>query len=103
MYKYDHIGIIVERPQEGMIYYPEFKVWTSDYEASEYRIEFIYYEEGSKMHPLIQKNPHVCFLVEDVDEAVHGKNVLMEPSTHDTYRMAFIEDRGAIVEFIQNL
>lgn len=61
--KYDHIGIPTKTKQEGMIHHPGFKVWVSDYEKSIYRIEWIFFEEKSPFHRLIQTNPHVCFIV----------------------------------------
>ena len=99
--KYDHIGIPTKHRREGMIYFPEYKVWTSDYEKSEFRIEWVFFEKESPLHPLIQSVPHVSFLVADIRKAVLGKKILLAPVKYQGYWMAFIEDDGAPVEFIQ--
>ncbi len=50
-YKFEHFGVPVKQKQEGMIYYPEFKVWCSNYDSDPFRIEWIFFEKGSDMHP----------------------------------------------------
>jgi hypothetical protein len=100
-YKYDHFGIPVKEKREGMIYYPEYKVWCADYEKDPYRIEWIYFEKGTPLHPLIQTVPHVCFLVADIEKAVKGKKLLLKPEHYIDFQMAFIDEHGAVIEFIQ--
>jgi len=99
-YKYDHFGIPVKHKMEGMVYVAEYRVWCSDYEKDPYRIEWIFFENGSKFHPLIQNIPHVCFLVKDIEKAVLGKKILLPPTHDQNYCMAFIEEKGVPIEFI---
>lgn len=100
-YKYDHFGVPVQKKRAGMVYFPEYKVWCSDFEKDPYRIEWIFFEEGSHLHPLIQTISHVCFLVKDIEKAVLGKKILLKPTHHPEYRMAFIEEDGVPIEFMQ--
>lgn len=100
-YRYEHFGVPVREKREGMIYYPEYRVWCSEYEKDPFRIEWIFFEEGSRMHRLIQTVAHVCFLVGDIEKAVGGKKMLLEPVEYQGYRMAFIEVEGVPIEFIQ--
>lgn len=100
-YRYDHFGVPVKEKLPGMIYYPEYKVWCADYEKDPYRVEWIYFEKGSEMPSLIQTVPHVCFWVEDIERAVHGKKLLLNPSEEKGYWMAFIEENGVPIEFFQ--
>lgn len=100
-YEYDHFGVPTKTKQKGMIHFSESKVWCSDYEKDPYRIEWIYFEKNCEMHPLIQTTPHVCFLVEDIEEAILGKKVLLDPVEYQDYYMAFIEEKGVPIEFIQ--
>ncbi len=100
-YQFDHFGVPVKEKKQGMIYYPEFKVWASDYEKDPLRIEWFFFEEGSPMHPLIQSVSHVCYLVEDIQRAVEGKKLLLKPTFYQGYHMAFIEEQGVPIEFIQ--
>jgi hypothetical protein len=100
-YQYDHFGVPIKQKRNGMIYFPEYKVWCSDYEKDTYRIEWIFFEKESQMHPLIQTVSHVCFLVTDIQKAVFGKKILMKPTHYQGYRMAFIEEKGVPIEFVQ--
>jgi len=102
-YQFDHMGIPVREKQLDMLYFPEYKVWTSDYEKDPYRIERIFFEKECNMHPLIQSSSHVCFLVDDIKEAVKNKSLLLEPQYYQGYYMAFIVENGVPVEFIQPL
>lgn len=102
MLKYDHIGIPIQFKKEGMIYFPDYKLWTSDYKKSQYGIEWIYFEKGSPLHPHIQKMAHVCFVVLDIQKAIHGKKILLDPCVYENEYMAFIEDHdGAVIELLQ--
>lgn len=98
-YKYDHFGVPVKQKKHGMIYYPEYKVWCSEFENDPFRIEWIFFEEGSSMHPLIQTVSHVCFIVQDMEKAVHGKKILLQPTHAEGAQMAFIEVDGVPIEF----
>ncbi len=100
-YTYDHFGIPVKQKSKGMIYFHEFKVWCSDYEQDPYRIEWIFFEKDTPFHPLIQMVTHVCFLVRDIQKAVLGKKLLLKPTFFQGYQMAFIEENGVPIEFIQ--
>lgn len=100
-YKYDHFGVPTKTKREGMVHFPEYGVWCSDFEKDPYRIEWIFFEKGSPMHPLIQSVPHVCFLVKDIERAVRGKKLLMAPVAIEGHMMAFIEEDGVPIEFLQ--
>jgi hypothetical protein len=102
-YKFEHFGVPTGEKLEGMIHYPEYRVWCTDYEKDPYRIEWMYFEEGCPMHPLIQTASHVCYIVEDIHKAVKGKKMLMKPTLYQNYWMAFIEERGVPLEFLQYL
>lgn len=100
-YVYDHFGMPTKKKREGMIHFPDYQVWCSNYEQDLYRIEWIYFEKDCQMHPLIQTAPHVCFIVKDIQAAVKGKKLLLEPVYYQGYHMAFIEEDGVPIEFIQ--
>ena len=100
-YDYEHFGVPISHKRDGMIYYPEFKVWCSDYEKDPYRIEWIFFEKGTPLHPLIQTVPHVCFLVKDLEKTVHGKKLLLKPMAYHDHYLAFIEENGVPIEFMQ--
>ncbi len=100
-YQFDHFGIPVTEKQKEMIYFPEYKVWTSDYEKNPYRIERLFFEKDCTMHPLIQSTSHICFLVNNIQEAVENKIIILEPQYYQGYYMAFIAENDVPIEFIQ--
>ena len=54
------------------------------------------------MPKLIQTVAHVAFEVDDLQKAIEGKEVLIQPKTLPSgVRIAFIAEGGAPVEFMQ--
>ena len=46
--------------------------------------------------------PHIAFDVDDLEEVLKGKNVIIEPNSPSPgVIVAFIEDNGAPIEFLQ--
>ena len=72
------------------------------YEESPYNIEWMRFEPGSTVHELIRKVPHIAFEVDDLEAAIAGKEVIVEPnSPSEGVLVAFIVDNGAPVEFLE--
>ncbi len=100
--KYHHIGIPVNKPIEGEVYLKDYKIYHYGYENNEYGIEWMRYEKDCPLPEIVKTIPHVAFEVEDVYEAIKGKKVIIEPnSPSEENVVAFIEENGAPIEFIQ--
>jgi hypothetical protein len=100
--KYHHLGIPTKVPKEGEEYLPEFKTYTFGYQTSEYGIEWMRYEDSCPLPEIVKTMPHIAFEVDDVHEAIKGKKVIIEPnSPSEGVWVAFIEENGAPIEFIQ--
>lgn len=100
--KYHHIGIPTKTPMEGEVYLKDFKAYHCGYERSEFGIEWMRYEEGCPLPELVKTVPHIAFEVDDVHEAIKGRKVLIEPNSPSGENVvAFIEENGAPIEFIQ--
>jgi len=93
--QYEHFGVPVKEKLEGMLYYPEYRVWASDYEEDPFRIEWIYFERGSILHPLIQSVPHVCFCVPDIERAVFKKKNSIETHPLSGNHLSLHRGRGS--------
>jgi hypothetical protein len=99
---YERDGIPTDTPREGEKYLENFGMYVSGYEESPYNIEWMRFEPGSTVHELIRKVPHIAFEVDDLEEAIAGREVIVEPnSPSDGIRVAFIVDNGAPVEFLE--
>ncbi len=100
--KYDHMGIPTTEEKKWSAYVEGGKVHITDAAAHPYGVEWLKFEPGSPMPELIQKVAHVGFEVEDLDQALKGANVIVEPFfAMEGLRCAFVEEDGAPVELIQ--
>ncbi len=100
--KYHHVGIPTDRllPEED--YVKEYKLYASGYLESPYGIEWMKFDPDCPLPDLVKTVPHVAFVVEDIQAAIVGKKVIIEPNRlTDGVTVAFIEDNGAPIEFLQ--
>lgn len=102
MRKYHHIGIPTDTKQENETYLEKYKMYVSGYEESPYGVEWMRFEPDSPLPELVKTVPHVAFEVEDLEAAIHGKEVLIPPnSPSEGIFVAFIVDNGTPIEFIE--
>ena len=101
-FRYRHIGIPTNEPLPGEAYLPEYKIFHFGYEDSEFGIEWMRYEDDCSLPDIVKTLPHVAFEVDDIYEAIKGRKVIIEPnSPSQGITVAFVEENGAPVEFIQ--
>ncbi len=100
--RFHHIGIPTDQPLPDEDYSSKLKMHGSGYFDSPYGIEWMNFDDDNSLPELIRTVPHVAFVVDDLDAALEGKDVIVEPeSPADGVRVAFIVDNGAPVEFLQ--
>ena len=100
--KYHHLGIPTKRPREGEVYLERFKMYASGFDTSPYGVEWLRFEPDSPIPKLVQRVPHVAFVVEDLQEAIEGQEILIPPnSPSEGVTVAFIVHDGAPVEFLE--
>jgi hypothetical protein len=100
--KYHHLGIPTNEPRSGETHLPDFGVHVSGYDTSRFRIEWMRYDQGSSVPELVRRVPHVAFEVPSVRRAIRGKKVIIPPNSPSRgVLVAFIEENGAPIEFIQ--
>ena len=101
-FKYHHLGIPTKEKHAGETYLEEFKVYVSGFDTSPFKIEWMRYEPDSPVNELVKTISHIAFEVDDLNEAIKGKKILIEPNSPSPGVMvAFIIDNGAPVEFLQ--
>ncbi|TFG45007.1 MAG: hypothetical protein E4H40_08760 [Candidatus Brocadiia bacterium] len=104
MYNFHHFGVPVDVKQENEIYIEGAKVFITNCESHPYRIEFLRFEKDSPLPEDVKNNSHAAFLVDDLQAALEGKNVIIEPfDATETIRTAFINDNGAVIELMQTI
>jgi alpha-acetolactate decarboxylase len=100
--RYHHLGIPTNKPIKGEVYLKDYKVYHYGFDKSEYGIEWMRYEKDCPLPEIVKTMPHVAFEVDDIHEAIKGKKVIIEPnSPSEGNIVAFIEENGVPIEFIQ--
>ena len=101
-YQYHHLGIPTNERKAGERYIPHLKMYVSGYEESPYRIEWMRFDPDNTLPELVKTVPHVAFEVADLNQAIAGKKVIIEPnSPSEGLLVAFIEENGAPIEFLE--
>ena len=100
--KFNHVGIPVTGSFEGEIDLPHLKMTVSDHENNPYGIQWQRYWKDAPYPELVKTVPHVAFVVDNLDDELEGKIVIIKPnSPSDGLRVAFIEVNGAPVELME--
>ena len=101
-WRFHHLGIPTDKERPEETYLPEHRLFVSGFERSPFGIEWMRFEADSSISPLIQSTPHLAFEVDDLDEAVVGREILLEPTElYPGARVAMIVSDGAPVELLQ--
>ena len=99
---YHHLGLTTDAPREGEAYLPDYDVHVSGFGTNPYGIEWLRYGPRCILPELVMTVAHVAFEVDDLDAALSGKKVIIAPNSPSPgVRVAFIEEAGAPVEFLQ--
>jgi len=100
--RYHHLGIPTTDAFAGSVYLPHLKMTVSDHMATPYGIQWMRFDDDSTFPDIVKRLPHVAFEVENLHEAIMGKKVIIEPNEPAPgILVAFIEEAGAPVEFLQ--
>ena len=104
MRRYHHIGIPTTERRPGERYLQQYGMYVSGYDTSAYGVEWMRFDQDSPVPVLVRTVPHVAFEVDDLEAALHGKDILIGPnSPRDGVVVAFIVENGAPVEFLSRL
>jgi hypothetical protein len=99
---YHHVGVPTDVPRAGETYLEQFKVYVAGFESSPYGVEWMRFEADSPLPDLVKTVPHVAFVVDDLDAALAGRQVLIPPNRPSAgVTVAFIVHDGAPIELLQ--
>jgi hypothetical protein len=102
--EFDHIGVPAPSRRDGMRFLESKRLWLTSPADHPYRVEWLWYEEGSAEVELVRTVPHVAYRVASLEDAMAGHRVIAEPfDVFGEVRVSFIEVDGAPVEFVQPL
>ncbi len=102
MRRFHHVGIITEQVQQDEIYVPETKVYVTNPNAHPYRVEYLRFEHDSPVMGPVRNQPHMAFVVEDLQSEIAAAQVLLGPfRAMEGLLVAFVLEDGAVFEFMQ--
>ena len=100
--KYHHLGIPTDKLMEGMTYLANLKMHVTDHESNPYGVQWMLFDSDCPLPDLVKQVPHAAFLVENLMEAIAGKDVLIQPNSPSPGVMvAFVVADGAPIEFLE--
>ena len=100
--RYHHLGIPTEERLKDEVHLAHLQIYVSGYGKNPYGVEWIRYEQDAPYPDVVKTVAHVAFEVDDIEEAIRGKKVLIAPNRPSPgITVAFIEDNGAPIEFLQ--
>ncbi len=103
-WKFHHLGIPTSdvKPDETYHEIGSYKFYCTPFGANPYRVQWLRYPENCGLPEILQKVPHLAFKVDDIDEEINGKKVILGPYYPlEGFKVAIIEDEGIPIEFIQ--
>lgn len=101
--EYMHIGIPVTNKKPGMEYNEGMKIWMSNPDDYDYKIEYLKFEEGTCFPEIMHKNPHVAYKVDDAQPYMDmAQQVIFGPEQiADNVRIAFVIMDDTIIELYE--
>jgi len=100
--RYHHIGIPTRRQMPGEVHLEHLRLYCTDHESNPFGIQWMRFDEDCPLPELVRTVPHVAFEVDDLEAALSGREVIIEPnSPYPGVRVAFIVCGGAPVELLE--
>ena len=101
-YPFSHIGIPTTEDKKWDGFYAPGKIHYTEFAKDEFAVEWVKFDADSPMPRMMQELPHVAFLVPNMEEALQGREILVETfSPGEGVRVAFIIHNGSPVEFME--
>jgi len=102
-FRYNHFGLPSNKKSADEIYIKEYDVYVVvNPTDNEFRVEWVRFGSNCPFPQIIKELPHVGFEVDDINEAVKGREVLFGPdSPNANVTIAFVLDTGVPVELLQ--
>jgi hypothetical protein len=101
-WRYHHLGIPTTVVQPNEKYVAAYKFYVSGFDSSAFGIEWMRFELDSPISEIIQRVPHIAFEVDNLDEAIIGRELLGDiTSPAPGVRVAMFVENGAPIELIE--
>jgi hypothetical protein len=100
---FHHVGLRALDPQPNEDFVVLTRVWVTDPRFHPNKIEYLRYEPESPLPEEFKNSPHIAYKVDDLNEHIAGKDVLLlfEVGEPPFAKVAFVREDGAYVEYMQ--
>lgn len=99
---FHHVGIPTTEGLPAETYNSGLKMHATGYFETPYAMEWMEFDQDSTLPEIIRTQPHIAYVVEDLQRAIKGRQVILEPtSPYDGMTVAFVLEGRDLVEFIQ--
>lgn len=100
--EFHHAGMPTTRQRPDEIFLSGINLYITDAGQSPNHIEWVRFAEGCTLPKVLSEKAHVAFAVENLDEALKGQNVIVQPfEPMAGVRVAFVLEDEAPVEFLE--
>ena len=101
--EYMHVGIPVLNKKPNMVHSEWGGFWVNEsVDEYDYKIEYLKFEEGTRFPEILSKQPHVAYLVDDLDHYIEDADqVIFGPEPVGDDRLAFVIKDDAIFELYE--
>ncbi len=101
-WKYHHMGIPTNEKMPNERYLSHLMMYVCGFDTSPYGIEWMRFKKDCPISKLVQTVPHLAFEVEDLENAIIGRDLIGEPSipSHGV-KVAMIKHNGAPIELME--
>ncbi len=101
-FRFHHVGVPIKNRLPNMRHIPHLKFSVTGYESSPFKYEWMHFDDDCTLPETIKTKPHICFEVDDLDDAINGHEILIKPTSPvPELRVAFIVHDGAPIELLQ--
>lgn len=101
-WRFHHVGIPTAVSHPGETHLDAFGMHVSGFPESPYGVEWMRFDADSPISELVRTVPHLAFVVDDLETALEGKQVLTPPnSPSEGLRVAMIVHDGAPIELME--
>jgi hypothetical protein len=99
---FHHFGVPTSAKNDKETYIEGGKVYATNPDDHPYKVEFLRFDADSPMPEAVKTQSHAAFVVDSIEEALKGQNVIIEPfDATETLRVAFIMDGDAVIELME--
>ncbi|NOI26867.1 MULTISPECIES: hypothetical protein [Vibrio] len=99
---FHHVGIPTNSYLPDDTHNPQLKMHATGYFETPYAMEWMNFDEDSSLPEVIKTQPHIGYVVESVEDAIQGRNVVLSPrSPAPGVIVAFVLEGRDLIEFLQ--